>query len=194
MRYQGRITEWKDERGFGFITPNGGGAKVFVHFKALRKGEPRPAGNELVTYELETANAKGPRAADVAYMDRVRATPRDRAEAPRGGNVFSTMIGVALVIGLAAFGWNHYAAKRERAVVAPPQQEIMNAPSTPKQIPLAGQFAPAATSEAFKCEGKKYCSEMKSCDEAKFYLRNCPGVKIDGDGDGIPCERQLCTP
>ena len=194
MRYQGRITEWKDERGFGFITPNGGGAKVFVHFKALRKGEPRPAGNELVTYELELANAKGPRAADVAYVDRVRATPRDRAEAPRGGNVFSTLIGVALVIGLAAFGWNHFAAQRERAVVARPPQEKMSAPSTPKQIPLAGQFAPAATSEAFKCEGKKYCSEMKSCDEANFYLRNCPGVNIDGDGDGIPCERQWCTP
>ncbi|WP_085961298.1 excalibur calcium-binding domain-containing protein [Cupriavidus basilensis] len=23
---------------------------------------------------------------------------------------------------------------------------------------------------------------------ARFYLRNCPGVKIDGDHDGIPCE------
>lgn len=182
MRYQGRITEWKDERGFGFITPNGGGAKVFVHFKAVRKGEPRPAANELVTYELELANAKGP-----------RATPRTQAEVPRSGNVFSTMIGVALVIGLAALGWNHYAAKRERAGLAPPPQELMSAPSTPKKIPLVEQLAPAATSDAFKCEGKKYCSEMKSCDEAKFYLRNCPGVKIDGDGDGIPCEKQHCT-
>jgi len=25
-----------------------------------------------------------------------------------------------------------------------------------------------------------------------FYLRNCPGVEIDGDGDGIPCERPHC--
>ena len=44
----------------------------------------------------------------------------------------------------------------------------------------------------FTCQGKKYCSEMKSCAEAKYYLRNCPGVKMDGDGDGIPCERQWC--
>ena len=192
MRYQGRITEWKNERGFGFITPNGGGAKVFVHFKAVRKGEPRPAGNELVTYELEPANAKGPRAVDVAYVERVRATPHNRAEAPRERKVFSKLIGVALVIALAALGWNHYAAKRERAVASPPPQEIMSAPSIPKKIPLAEQLAPAATSVAFKCEGKKYCSEMNSCDEAKFYLRNCPGVKIDGDGDGVPCEQQHC--
>jgi hypothetical protein len=44
----------------------------------------------------------------------------------------------------------------------------------------------------FTCQGKKYCSQMTSCAEAKFYLQNCPGVKIDGDNDGVPCERQLC--
>ncbi|WP_439672725.1 excalibur calcium-binding domain-containing protein [Cupriavidus necator] len=29
---------------------------------------------------------------------------------------------------------------------------------------------------------------MASCAEARFYLKNCPAVKMDGDGDGIPCE------
>lgn len=53
MRYQGRITDWKDDRGFGFITPNGGGAVTFVHISAFGKGQQRPTGNELVTYEFE---------------------------------------------------------------------------------------------------------------------------------------------
>ena len=44
----------------------------------------------------------------------------------------------------------------------------------------------------FKCDGRKYCSQMRSCDEAKFFIRNCRGTKMDGDGDGIPCERQHC--
>lgn len=44
----------------------------------------------------------------------------------------------------------------------------------------------------YKCSGKIYCSEMTSCAEAKFYLRNCPGTKMDGDNDGIPCEKQWC--
>ncbi len=46
---------------------------------------------------------------------------------------------------------------------------------------------------SFKCDGRRYCSQMKSCDEAKYFLANCPGVKMDGDGDGIPCEDQWCT-
>jgi hypothetical protein len=32
---------------------------------------------------------------------------------------------------------------------------------------------------------------MNSYEEALFFLRNCPGVQMDGDGDGKPCERQF---
>lgn len=52
MRYQGRITIWKDDKGFGFITPNGGGEQVFVHISSFSRRQRRPAGNELVTYKL----------------------------------------------------------------------------------------------------------------------------------------------
>ena len=44
----------------------------------------------------------------------------------------------------------------------------------------------------FKCDGRKYCSQMTSCAEAKTFLQNCPGMKMDGDNDGIPCETQWC--
>jgi hypothetical protein len=33
---------------------------------------------------------------------------------------------------------------------------------------------------------------MRSCGEARFFLDHCPGVQMDGDGDGIPCEQQWC--
>jgi len=52
MRYQGRITTWKDDKGFDFITPNGGGEQVFLHINSFSNRERRPEGNELVTYEL----------------------------------------------------------------------------------------------------------------------------------------------
>ena len=41
------------------------------------------------------------------------------------------------------------------------------------------------------CGDKHYCREMTSCDEAKFYLTQCGLTRIDGDGDGTPCEK-LC--
>lgn len=44
----------------------------------------------------------------------------------------------------------------------------------------------------YRCDGRTYCSQMTSCNEAKFFLRNCPGTKMDGDNDGVPCERQWC--
>ncbi|MFA6189805.1 MAG: DNA/RNA non-specific endonuclease [Sulfuricurvum sp.] len=50
--------------------------------------------------------------------------------------------------------------------------------------------APSVTNTQ-ECKGKKTCREMSSCEEAKFYLNNCGVTRIDGDGDGIPCEK-LC--
>ncbi|WP_249675546.1 excalibur calcium-binding domain-containing protein [Pseudomonas abieticivorans] len=51
---------------------------------------------------------------------------------------------------------------------------------------------PPADSAPFSCDGRQYCSQMTSCAEAKAFLRNCPGMKMDGDNDGIPCETQWC--
>ncbi|TRU45759.1 MAG: excalibur calcium-binding domain-containing protein [Microcystis aeruginosa Ma_QC_Ca_00000000_S207] len=47
-------------------------------------------------------------------------------------------------------------------------------------------------SPQFRCDGRTHCSQMTSCAEATFFLRNCPNVKMDGDGDGVPCESQWC--
>lgn len=77
MRYQGRITEWKDDQGFGFITPNGGGEAVFVHIKAFANPKRRPEGGELVTYVLEADSRGRPRAGNVAFVGGKRtAAPR----------------------------------------------------------------------------------------------------------------------
>jgi len=48
-----------------------------------------------------------------------------------------------------------------------------------------------ASSNINKCGNKHKCSEMKSCKEAYFYLKNCGITKLDRDKDGIPCEN-LC--
>jgi endonuclease YncB( thermonuclease family) len=57
--------------------------------------------------------------------------------------------------------------------------------------------APATTNQIAKlnagCGNKKHCTEMSSCEEAKFYLTQCGVKSLDGNGDGVPCET-LCAP
>ena len=51
---------------------------------------------------------------------------------------------------------------------------------------------PAANNDP-ACGKKRYCSQMKSCEEARFYLVQCKVKTLDKDGDGTPCE-SLCLP
>lgn len=60
-----------------------------------------------------------------------------------------------------------------------------------------GAIAPSAgaanpPSGNFSCGPKKYCREMASCEEARFYLNRCGLTTIDGNRDGEPCEA-LCA-
>ena len=50
---------------------------------------------------------------------------------------------------------------------------------------------PAASRPTLVCGDKRFCSEMASCAEARFYLEQCGLARIDGDGDGVPCA-SLC--
>ena len=48
--------------------------------------------------------------------------------------------------------------------------------------------APPAHTTGFSCDGKTTCSQMTSCGEAQYHLRQCGNSRLDRDGDGIPCE------
>lgn len=56
--------------------------------------------------------------------------------------------------------------------------------------PGAGMAAPEEAG-SFRCGEKRFCRQMRSCDEALFYLNRCGLRRLDRDGDGRPCEN-LC--
>ena len=56
-------------------------------------------------------------------------------------------------------------------------------------IPFIGE---STQESSFGCDGRTRCSQMTSCEEAMYFLEHCPGVEMDGGGDGVPCERQWC--
>ncbi len=53
-RLAGVVTTWNDDRGFGFIKPDGGGHDIFLHFTAVPRGSTRPYEGQALTFELET--------------------------------------------------------------------------------------------------------------------------------------------
>ena len=48
---QGKLIIWKDSRGFGFIKPDEGGKKVFLHISLLQKLSRRPKVGDIILYE-----------------------------------------------------------------------------------------------------------------------------------------------
>ncbi|PMZ87530.1 MULTISPECIES: excalibur calcium-binding domain-containing protein [unclassified Pseudomonas] len=90
------------------------------------------------------------------------------------------LILVVLVVGLLAWKLSPELQSWAEARLSSPQR-ISVVLTAPKPVP-----APV------KCDGREYCSQMTSCEEAKNFLRNCPGMKMDGDNDGVPCESQWC--
>ena len=45
---------------------------------------------------------------------------------------------------------------------------------------------------SFSCDGRQHCSQMTSCAEATYFIQHCPNTQMDGNNDGVPCERQWC--
>jgi uncharacterized membrane protein YsdA (DUF1294 family)/cold shock CspA family protein len=134
MRYQGRITIWNDDKGFGFITPNGGSDKVFLHISAFSSRQRRPVGNEIVTYELAVDGKGRPQAKLVAFVGERLAPPKPagRSNIPplfavgfllvviatvMGGRLPAAVLGlyfVASIVSFFAYAFDKSAAQRNQ--------------------------------------------------------------------------------
>lgn len=90
---------------------------------------------------------------------------------------------VLLLIAAAWGGYRHFYAPQPAAMTPIAATATPRAASTPV-LPKPGQ--------SFSCDGRTHCTHMRSCEEATFFIRNCPGTKMDGDHDGVPCEAQWC--
>lgn len=67
MRQKGKLIQWKDEKGFGFIQGLSGGPQVFVHISAFNNQQRRPQVNDLITYSL-TIDQTGKQQADAVLF------------------------------------------------------------------------------------------------------------------------------
>ncbi|QYJ90494.1 excalibur calcium-binding domain-containing protein [Shewanella halotolerans] len=198
---RGTLVRWNDDKGFGFIKPNTPNAQdVFIHISALKQMARKPVVGDEIVYQSQQQSdgkIKAVKASieGVAVVSGIASglankptRPQHRDHTPtshyshrRSGSRLQRMIFIIILVSIGSF-----AIKQYQALNATPVTSFEDLPAIEAQ-----EWQPATPK--FRCEaGKTHCNHMRSCEEAKFYLRNCPGTEMDGDHDGIPCERQFC--
>ncbi|WP_374088568.1 excalibur calcium-binding domain-containing protein [Methylomicrobium lacus] len=195
----GKLVRWIDDKGFGFIKPDAGDNDLFIHISALRGMSRPPVVGDTIHYQTEF-DASGKRRAIHARIEGVpqaltlepvarkselptgpakydRPQQKPKQGITRQQKRFGSLPFLFLLLIVGGVYAYDKLAHRSVAVVDQPTTQPVVESVMPEQH--------------FQCQGKVYCSQMTSREEAEFYLDNCPGTKMDGDGDGVPCENQF---
>ena len=173
MRHKGKIKSWNDGKGYGFISPFDGGKDVFLHISSLNNKQRRPKEGDVVTFEVTKDKDNRLQAVNVFFAgEKMISLQLQKSRLPK----FITIVFLILIF--SGVGYIYLDQPNGNSTV-------------PVHTPINTGGA-INNQERFQCGEKKYCSDMTSCSEALFYLKNCHGTKMDGDHDGIPCESQWC--
>ena len=178
MRTQGTLIKWNDDRGFGFVALPQSREEIFVHISAFPKDGVRPRIGEKVSFEVRSGPDGRKRAEGVmrpGARPPAQSPRHDRATHRRAPLRWALITVIAGALGFAGYG--AYTSRHgigNEAVFGDPQAANSN-------------------SQQFKCDGRTQCSQMTSCEEATYFLRQFPNTQMDGDNDGKPCEQQWCN-
>jgi cold shock CspA family protein len=184
MRTHGKLVKWNDERGFGFVSD--GPRDIFVHISAFPRDGNRPELNELISFEVEIGPNGKQRAIRVTRAHQgtpnpPRSAPRPPRSSFRGGRSHGSRGGSFLVLIVVVVGIFAYSKFQDSV-----SSGFMGQARVQTSLPVR-------PSVSYKCDGRTMCSQMTSCAEAEYFLRNCPNTQMDGNNDGEPCEQQWCN-
>ena len=97
MRSQGKILNWNDDKGFGFVVANAGGENAFVHIKSFQVNSRRPVNGDVITYDLAYGNDHRYQAKHVKFVsDRSAANKRQKSRSV--GTLFTFIFCLGLVL------------------------------------------------------------------------------------------------
>lgn len=207
-RINGTLKSWNESKGFGFITPLNGGQDIFVHISDYPKQGGLPKVGEPISFEI-VSDKDGKKKAVLVQRPSSKPAARKagrqtQPDVRHKSSLLGTLTSLVLIVALGVGAYKFVAPKFNTSSL---HQDSPTQQSTPTRKQLEAQrdngvrsaentpvsTLPAASSNNFKCDGRTHCSQMTSCAEATFFIRNCPDTKMDGNHDGIPCESQWCT-
>jgi cold shock CspA family protein len=183
IRSKGTLTKWIDDKGFGFLTPEKGKKEIFVHISAFDRNIPRrPIVGDTIFYHVKMDNNGKSKAYDAAIegaapiMKKAPFRPKKHYKDHQAKNrrgIF--VLCIALLIGAGGTIFNHFKS------------------GNVQRVSTGTLNYNTSNSSRYTCAGKTHCNQMTSCEEATFYQQNCTGTIMDGDRDGVPCEKQWCN-
>lgn len=183
-----KVTSWNDEKGFGFAEVNG--KKHFVHINALGRVVRSPKiGDSIIVMEFMDTQ-KGPRIVR-GVLDGVPLKPEyenhhsHTSEYYRKRKLKAAAVVALLAIPVTLFSY----CQNSLSMNSKSSLSHQTTESAAEQNVRQENFH--NNDSRFSCDGRTHCSQMTSYEEAVYFLNHCPGTQMDGDGDGIPCERQF---
>ncbi|WP_171022319.1 excalibur calcium-binding domain-containing protein [Thalassotalea litorea] len=215
--YRGKIKTWNEDKGFGFVNVDELPRDVFLHISLLKHMSREPKQGDYVHVTvIEEAGGKlrassGRIEGVVAKSTKPRGnhhkqhkqhkqhTRHRRSYSGKSDSRFArtvrSIIFLALVF-VAIDAYQLYLGGGTTTVSDAPTQlekQLAISPDTQPAKPRKPRQAQRSIFDEpeFTCDGRQHCSQMRSYEEALFFIRHCPNTKMDGDNDGIPCERQF---
>ena len=115
MRFEGSLTVWHIDRGYGSVTPDQGGQELFIHVSAFTAEGPQPVVGEHISFEIVTGRNNQKQAVRVlrlktgpviaAAMAPARAQGRRPALKAQRPVLAYVLVAVAVAAGLASWLW-----------------------------------------------------------------------------------------
>ena len=100
MKFQGKVENWNDQKGYGFVEPNGGGKRTFVHINAFKNRHRRPIDGDIIVYTLVAEGDDKFKAEEIKFArDSVRTRPKSKS---KSAIAFTEKLTLVFFIGLLA--------------------------------------------------------------------------------------------
>ncbi|PKH90954.1 MULTISPECIES: cold shock domain-containing protein [unclassified Pseudoalteromonas] len=193
---KGLLKSWKTDKGFGFIKSDTLEHDTFVHISALKHMSRKPKVGDTIYFEVATqpdgkTKAVNCRIEGVAELKAPYQKHNNQPHRIAKSNFASSFLGkvasIALIAALCFYAINKYNTHSSSQTPI-----ITNDLATNDDLATFDETYPKVvipkSTQNFTCDGRQYCTEMRSREEAVFFINNCPNTKMDGDGDGKPCE------
>ncbi|MBE9159634.1 cold shock domain-containing protein [Nodosilinea sp. LEGE 06152] len=152
---RGQLKTWKDDRGFGFIKPEGGGKDVFLHISALPRASRRPQIGDTILYEKVAEPDGKVRAARASIQGVVTVPqqttkrspnpdPRPARRKPKQTGWLESLTGIVGLVIVAAFAIpSVYKSIWTRLDTNPPASSITQPETTTPPTPIEAVIDPS---------------------------------------------------